>query len=545
MNRTTIFSVFFAVAVATVAGCHRDPEPDVAFEPNLVHAMKYQIKDDVPTEQASKDAMWVVTDMFGTPDEPKLPSSHDEDFKEDLDDAFAELLSMERLQKASGPFKDGRGLYRKHCANCHGVTGNGRGELAAITTPYPRDYRMGVFKFKSTKRSAKPTRSDLVKLIKNGIAGTPMKSIPELSDDDIEALTDYVIYLSIRGELERTLIDVASFDLDLEGGERVLDYQLALWIEGESKKRNPSGKPPEDYEAPKFKPEELVINGDVIEEDLLDDFRDFKEDANLLTAGQTVQDELRDLEQLVTTYSKMAQPLAVEDDEEEDPPTFADKAEKLFDDYEFYLDSWAAAEETAADLAASWLEATDDVVEVPKRPTDFPIAESYSELVKLGEGDQAETLAASVKRGQELFVGKIASCSKCHGPKGLGDGTTNDYDDWTKDWTTRAGLKPEESEKLIPLLARGALPPRNAVPRNFAEGIFRGGDSSDDLYRRIIAGIAGTPMPAATFVEGEFEQDDVWHIINFIRSLQTKSQEPASTKAPSEIAAESKVTAAL
>jgi hypothetical protein len=34
-------------------------------------------------------------------------------------------------------------------------------------------------------------------------------------------------------------------------------------------------------------------------------------------------------------------------------------------------------------------------------------------------------------------------------------------------------------------------------------------------------GIDGTPMPAATFVEGEFEQDDVWHIINFIRSLQT------------------------
>jgi hypothetical protein len=27
-------------------------------------------------------------------------------------------------------------------------------------------------------------------------------------------------------------------------------------------------------------------------------------------------------------------------------------------------------------------------------------------------------------------------------------------------------------------------------------------------------------MPAATFVEGEFEADDVWHLINFIRSLQ-------------------------
>ena len=130
-------------------------------------------------------------------------------------------------------------------------------------------------------------------------------------------------------------------------------------------------------------------------------------------------------------------------------------------------------------------------------------------------------MADSVKRGQELFVGKVASCGKCHGEKGLGNGTTNDYDDWTKDWTSRAGLKPEDRERLIPLLARGALPPRNALPRNFAEGIFRGGSTPQDLYRRIMAGIAGTPMPAATFVDGQFEQDDVWHIINFVRSLQT------------------------
>ena len=85
----------------------------------------------------------------------------------------------------------------------------------------------------------------------------------------------------------------------------------------------------------------------------------------------------------------------------------------------------------------------------------------------------------------------------------------------------RVGLKPEDRDSLIPLLARGALPPLNAIPRNFAEGIFRGGSSSQDLYRRIMQGIDGTPMPAATFVDGDFEQDDVWHLINFIRSMQT------------------------
>ena len=143
------------------------------------------------------------------------------------------------------------------------------------------------------------------------------------------------------------------------------------------------------------------------------------------------------------------------------------------------------------------------------------------------KGDQAEEFEASIKRGQELFVGKIASCSKCHGEKGLGNGQTTDYDDWTKDWTTRVDLKPENREDLIPLLARGALPPVNIVPRNFSEGIFRGGSNSRDLYRRITQGIDGTPMPAATFVEGQFEAEDVWHLINFIRSLQTQESTPA------------------
>ena len=104
--------------------------------------------------------------------------------------------------------------------------------------------------------------------------------------------------------------------------------------------------------------------------------------------------------------------------------------------------------------------------------------------------------------------------------EGLGNGQTTDYDDWTKDWTTRVGLKPEDYDSLVPLIARGALPPVNAIPRNFAEGIFHGGSSSADLFRRITIGIEGSPMPAVTFVEGEFEQDDVWNIINFIRSLQ-------------------------
>ena len=203
-------------------------------------------------------------------------------------------------------------------------------------------------------------------------------------------------------------------------------------------------------------------------------------------------------------------------------------------DYELYLESWEYAEGFAQEIGESWLESAEEVLVVPEPPTGFPLAESHADFVRMSQSEKASELAASVERGQELFKGKIASCSKCHGEQGLGNGQTTDFDDWTKDWTLveSVGLNPKDEESLIPLLARGALPPRNAIPRNFAEGVFRGGSSSQDLYRRIMLGIDGTPMPAASFVEGQFDQDDVWHLINFIRSLQESDGDEAIAPTP-------------
>lgn len=417
----------FAVSLLTLVGCRQ--EAPLAFEPNLVHAKRYEIQQGLPMDQVTRDAAWVVYEMFGTPDEPRLPefallaASQGEEAAEEL----RSIVSAERLRIAAGP-KDaeGRGLYRTHCAHCHGINGDGRGETSAVLVPYPRDYRKGVFKFKSTPRGSKPVREDIARLIRDGIEGTAMNAIPELTEDDIQALTDYVIYLSWKGELERTLIDNAVYDLDLEEGERLIDPSLR-------------------------------------------------------------------------------------DGSEEEQASFRE--------------AWLYAEEDAAAIAESWLDAEDQVIDVPEPPSDIPVADSGREFREMMLGDQAETLRASVTRGRELFVGKLANCATCHGEQGRGDGQTTDYDDWTKEWTTGIGVEPQDRDALIPLLARGALPPLNATPRNFELGVFHGGASSADLYRRITQGIDGTPMPAATFVEGKFEEDDVWHLINFIRSLQ---QEPES-----------------
>lgn len=461
-----------------VVGCSGGVEHPIVFEPNLVHTMKYQIQNDVPMDEASRDATWVVETMFGTPDEPKLPKVVEED------DELSKIVTMDRLMKASGsPEEEDRGLYRLLCATCHGVTGNGRGPSGSAQVPYPRDYRMGVFKFKSTPRGTKPTRNDLAKLIRGGIAGTNMTSVDklletekfrrkqmnepavdvnEITEEDIQALVDYVIYLSWRGEHERRQVDMAMLDGIIEDGERLINSDFG----------------------------EKVMGDEAFKASLSE-----AEDADEDSLSETMQENL-----------------AL---------------------YERFQEDWEYAEDYAIEIGESWLEADEEIFEVPDPPTDFPLAESFADVVKLRQGPKADEFEDSIKRGQALFVGKVAACSKCHGEKGLGNGQTTDYDDWTKDWTSRVGIKPEDRESQIPLLARGALPPMNAIPRNFAQGIFRGGSSSKDLYRRIMQGIDGTPMPAATFVDGQFEEGDVWHLINFIRSLQTEEtvDEPVESTA--------------
>ncbi len=114
----------------------------------------------------------------------------------------------------------------------------------------------------------------------------------------------------------------------------------------------------------------------------------------------------------------------------------------------------------------------------------------------------------------------MAACAKCHGKEGRGDGPQQDYDDWTKEWTLRIGIDPSDYDAQVPLIARGALPPRKISPRDFRQGEFRGGSAPEQIYRRIAVGIDGTPMPAATI-----PPEEIWHLVNFVRSLAEPPKE--------------------
>ena len=214
-----------AIAVAAVIGCTTKAE----FSQNAVYILKQERESKEEfSEQRQQDLAELLAGMFGTPDEPNVPKLGDVE--------VTKVLDPRHLHVAAGPVSSdergrARGLYREHCAHCHGVTGDGAGPTAAFLNPYPRDYRMGVFKFKSTPKGSRPTHEDLKQILTDGIPGTAMPSFKVLAENEIEALISYVRYLSIRGEVERSLVFLATNELGPE--ERLFDITASSNVKSE------------------------------------------------------------------------------------------------------------------------------------------------------------------------------------------------------------------------------------------------------------------------------------------------------------------------
>lgn len=103
----------------------------------------------------------------------------------------------------------GQAVYQERCVQCHGVSGDGAGPSGHYMYPRPRDYRKGIFKFTSTPYGIRPLREDLLRTVRQGIRGTSMPGFALLPEQDQQAVVDYVILLSRRGELEQQLIGLA------------------------------------------------------------------------------------------------------------------------------------------------------------------------------------------------------------------------------------------------------------------------------------------------------------------------------------------------
>ena len=109
------------------------------------------------------------------------------------------------------------------------------------------------------------------------------------------------------------------------------------------------------------------------------------------------------------------------------------------------------------------------------------------ELVPVG--GEASSDSESVKRGKKLF--KEAKCFLCHGEDGKADGQIT---------TTLKG--------------KWDLPYK---ARNLTKGwLFKGGNSSEDIFRTVTTGINETPMGSyADYLTDE----DRWHLTHYVKSI--------------------------
>ncbi len=81
-------------------------------------------------------------------------------------------------------------LYLTRCAQCHGEEGAGDGPAADFLYPRPRDFTLGVFKYKTSHADSEfPYDRDLRKTIREGLPGTSMPAWGEiLTEPQIDSL---------------------------------------------------------------------------------------------------------------------------------------------------------------------------------------------------------------------------------------------------------------------------------------------------------------------------------------------------------------------
>jgi cytochrome c oxidase cbb3-type subunit II len=84
--------------------------------------------------------------------------------------------------------RNGRDLFLKSCALCHGERGDGQGARASAFATPPRDFTSAAW-----RRSVTPEH--VFRSIRDGIPGTAMPAWRALGDDSLANLTAYVLTL--------------------------------------------------------------------------------------------------------------------------------------------------------------------------------------------------------------------------------------------------------------------------------------------------------------------------------------------------------------
>tara|TARA_B100000686_G_scaffold355052_1_gene469440 strand:+ start:55 stop:1803 length:1749 start_codon:yes stop_codon:yes gene_type:complete len=101
--------------------------------------------------------------------------------------------------KSNALLARGKAIYSHMCVFCHGENGNGGGPAMEFLYPWPRDFRNGIFKFRSTPTGSLPRDEDIYRTIIRGVPGTSMPNwSAALSPQDTWALVNLIKSFSPR-----------------------------------------------------------------------------------------------------------------------------------------------------------------------------------------------------------------------------------------------------------------------------------------------------------------------------------------------------------
>lgn len=148
-------------------------------------------------------------------------------------------------------------------------------------------------------------------------------------------------------------------------------------------------------------------------------------------------------------------------------------------------------------LFGTAMPAWEDVLTEPERRQVVQYIKTFSKRfgrqktppTPVAVGKPVASSSDSIAKGKQLF--RDLECWKCHGEEGRADGPSSHElrDDWDQ-----------------------PIRPAN-LTRSWN---FRGGSAPEDIYLRVITGLAGTPMPSFADV---LDSDKAWHLVNYVRSL--------------------------
>ena len=127
--------------------------------------------------------------------------------KQDVSGTNTGKMSKEKLMLSRG-----RNLYLHMCVFCHGENGDSRGTAVEYLNPWPRDFRQGIYKFRSTPTGTLPRDEDIYRTIINGVPGTSMPAWDAaLSPEDTWALVNLIKSFSsrFRNEQPGNKIDIS------------------------------------------------------------------------------------------------------------------------------------------------------------------------------------------------------------------------------------------------------------------------------------------------------------------------------------------------